>query len=159
MSLYQHTLTGEIREMESVPAHKAELWQAYTPPEVPLSDRRAALWEQIKATRDRLSDEGGYSVTVNGTPKWFHSDGKSKTQQLALVMLGANVPPVQWKTMDGSFVIMSQALAGAIFQAALSMDMALFAHAESLKAQVDAAADPAAVDITAGWPATYGLTA
>ncbi len=32
MSLYKHTLTGEIREMESVPAHKAELWEPYTPP-------------------------------------------------------------------------------------------------------------------------------
>ncbi len=155
MSLYQHALTGEIREMESVPPHKVELWQAYTPPEVPLPDRRAALWEQIKATRDRLSDEGGYSVTVNGTPKWFHSDGKSKTQQLALTMLGANVPSVPWKTMDGSFVTMSQPLAAAIFQAALSMDMALFAHAESLKAQVEASEDPSSIDISTGWPATY----
>lgn len=118
----------------------------------------AAVWEQIKAIRDRLSDEGGYSVTVAGDAKWFHSDGKSKTQQLALVMAGASVPSVPWKTMDGSFVTMSQALAAAIYQAAMQQDMALFAHAEALKAQVYAAQDPASIDITAGWPATYGGT-
>lgn len=121
-----------------------------------LESVRVVLWEQIKRHRDTLSDTGGYAVTVGGVAKWFHSDAKSKTQQLALTMLGASVPAVPWKTMDGSFVTMSQSLAGAIFQAALVMDMALFSHAETLKAAVYAAADPASIDVTAGWPETYG---
>lgn len=143
-------------ELHEAPADVQDGWELVDGYCGPVRTAAAEVWEQIKAIRDRLSDTGGYSVTVDGTPKWFHSDPKSKTQQLALTMLGANVPAVQWKTMDGTFVTMSQSLAGAIFQAAMQMDMALFAHAETLRAQVNAAQDPSSVDINAGWPATYG---
>ena len=110
-----------------------------------------SAWTKIKVIRDAKIQSGGYQAEG----KWFHSDTCSRTQQMALVMMGASVPPIQWKTMDGTFVTMTQALAGAIFQAAAAHDAATFAHAESLKAQVDAAADPATVDITAGWPAVF----
>jgi hypothetical protein len=122
-----------------------------TPDEV-----RANQWQAIKALRDRLSDQGGYRVTVAGVPKWFHSDNKSKIQQLALTMMGASVPPVQWKTMDGRFVTLTQALAGQIFQAAAAQDMALFAAAEAHKAALAQAEDPAAYVFSGGWPATFG---
>jgi hypothetical protein len=126
-----------------------------TPPEV-VDAARARVWEQIKAIRDQLQDEGGYMVSVGGAPKWFHSDVKSRTQQIGLVMMGANVPSVQWKTMDGSFVTMSPSLASAVFQAAATQDMALFSHAESLRAQVNASDAPESIGISAGWPATFG---
>lgn len=116
-----------------------------------LASAQATAWERIKAHRDQLSDTGGYKAGG----KWFHSDGKSKTQQLALVMLGANVPPVAWKTMDGSFVTMSQTIAGQVFQAALTQDMALFAAAEAHKSAMQASADSASYDFSAGWPATF----
>lgn len=34
MSLYRHTVTGEIRDIDpaSIPPHKTSLWEAYTPP-------------------------------------------------------------------------------------------------------------------------------
>lgn len=120
--------------------------------EPPLSARRAAVWEQIKTLRDTLSDTGGYKVSG----KWFHSDAKSKNQQLALFIMGASVPAVQWKTMDGSFVTMSQTLAGAIFQAAAQQDMAIFAAAETHRAAVEASAAPELYDFSGGWPATFG---
>lgn len=116
---------------------------------------KAAKWEAIKAKRDSLSDNGGY--LVDG--KWFHSDGKSKTQQLSLFIMGAGVPAVQWKTMDGSFVAMTQALAAAIFSAAATQDMAIFAAAEQHKAAMEAAPDPSTYDFSAGWPATYQAVA
>lgn len=121
-----------------------------------LAEAQADTWARIKAHRDLLSDNGGYKVVVSGVDKWFHSDGKSKTQQLALVIMGVAVPPVQWKTMDGSFVPMTQALAGAIFQAAATMDMALFAAAEAHRAAMMASARPDLYDFSGGWPATYG---
>ena len=117
---------------------------------------RATMWEAIKARRDALSDKGGYLVTVGGVSKWFHSDGKSKTQQLGLLIAGANVPAVQWKTMDGTFVTMSQAWAAAIFAAAAAQDIAIFAAAEAHKSAMEAAANPAAYDFSGGWPAVYG---
>lgn len=115
------------------------------------SKKRAQLWTEIKAIRDTKIQTGGYQAAG----KWFHSDTFSRTQQMALVMMGASVPQIKWKTMDGSFVTMTPALAGAIFQAAAAHDAATFAHAEALRAQVEAATDPSTIDIHAGWPATF----
>lgn len=104
---------------------------------------------RIKADRDRRR--------VAGCPVGahiFHSDDSSRVQQIGLVMLGANIPAgLKWKTVGGSLVDMTPTLAGQIFGAQAARDAALFAHAEGLIASVQAAADPAAVDITAGWPA------
>lgn len=122
------------------------------PPLRNLPLERAQLWEQIKTIRDRRTREGGYQAGGY----WFHSDEFSRIQQLGLVMLGLNMPQgLQWKTMSGAFVTMTPSLASAIFAAAAAADMATFAHAQALKAQVDAADDPATVAITAGWPAIY----
>lgn len=119
-----------------------------------LAAERAGVWEQIKALRDQRKAAG---VLVGS--KWYHSDDSSRIQQLGLVMMGSSVPAVPWKTMDGSFVTMSQALAMQIFQATAASDMAVFARAEALRAAVDAAADPLAVDIQAGWPPVHGESA
>lgn len=122
-----------------------------------LAAGRAVVWGAIKVHRDKLSEQGGYLVTVGGVSKWFHSDSKSKTQQLGLLISGASVPPVPWKTMDGSFVTMSQAWAAAIFAAAAAQDIAIFAAAETHRAAMMAADDPLAYDWrSTGWPTVYG---
>lgn len=121
-----------------------------------LTATKAWMWERIKQRRDFLSDFGGYSVVVDGVPKWFHSDQKSKTQQLSLVVAGASVPPVEWKTMDGTFVTMTPALATKIFMAAFMQETSLFASAEAHKAAMEVLTDPTGYDFTSGWPTTYG---
>lgn len=109
-------------------------------------------WDEIKAERDRRTDQGGYKV---GT-KWFHSDQKSRSQQLGLVLLGASIPAnLQWKTMDGSFVTMTQTLAQQVLGAAAASDQAIFAAAETHKAAMEASADPSAYDFSGGWPAAF----
>lgn len=120
-----------------------------------LVERRAAAWERIKAHRDELSNTGGYKVVVGGVDKWFHSDAKSKIQQLGLVLAGAAVPAVQWKTMDGTFVTMSQALADQIYQAAMTQDSTIYQVAENHRVAMEAAPDPDAYDFSGGWPATF----
>jgi hypothetical protein len=118
-----------------------------------LQAAKDAAWERIKAERDRRKLNGGY--TAGG--KWFHSDTFSRTQQIGLVMLGASIPAnTPWKTMDGSFVTMTQTLAGQVFAAAAAQDMATFHAAELHKAAMEASADPAAYDFSGGWPATFG---
>ncbi len=112
-------------------------------------------WDQIKAERDRRKS-GGVMVSVDGVDKWFHSDDASRIQQIALVMFGAAVPPVQWKTMDGTFVGMTQALANQIFQTAAASDQAIFAKAEEHRIAMEASADPETYDFSTGWPLTYG---
>lgn len=153
MTLQIATSAGQ-RDM--TPAEEAA-WIAQMAADAPtLDDKRATMWERIKAHRERLSDQGGYKVVVNGVDKWFHSDAKSKTQQLGLVIAGAAVPAIQWKTMDGTFITMSQAWAVAIFNAAATRDATIFAVAEAHRVAMMAAADPLAYDFTGGWPAVYG---
>lgn len=126
------------------------------PPEVPISDIKRDAWDEIKGERDRRTEGGGYKVPVDGVDKWFHSDQKSRSQQLGLVLLGAAIPAgLQWKTMDGSFVAMTPALAQQILAAAAASDTAIFAVAEAHRAEMAASADPGTYDYTGGWPQTY----
>lgn len=125
-------------------------------PAVVLAEQRAQVWERIKAHRERLSDQGGYQVTLGEVTKWFHSDLKSKTQQIALVVAGASVPAVPWKTMDGTFVTMSQPWALAIFAAASAQEAAIFATAEAHRTAVMASEAPLSYDWTGDWPTVYG---
>jgi hypothetical protein len=116
-----------------------------------LSDRTQAIVSQIKAERERRTLEGGYPVEG----KWYHSDTVSRTQQLGLVMMGANLPAgIQWKTMDGSFVAMTPALAQKLFAAATVQDTTTFSVAQQAIAQ--ATANPGSFDMAAiPWPAIY----
>lgn len=125
-------------------------------PEQPtLEELKNNKWNAIKELRDNKIQLGGYEVGG----KWFHSDTFSRTQQMGLVMLGASIPAgLQWKTMDGSFVAMTQTLAGQIFGKAALQDTLTFANAEAHRLAVDALNDATAIanyDIAAGWPATY----
>lgn len=108
---------------------------------------------EIKAERDRRAQSGGYKVGSN----WFHSDTFSRTQQLGLVMMGSAMPPgIQWKTMSGAFVTMTQQLAAQIFAAAAASDAAIYAAAETHIASMKASADPANYNYSTGWPTVFG---
>ena len=111
---------------------------------------RVAKRAAIKAERDRRKSGG-----VHVGDKWYHSDPDSRIQQLGLVLMGASVPSVPWKTMDGTFATMSQALAGQIFGAVAALDMALFANAEAHTAAMLASGDPAGYDLSTGWPGAF----
>lgn len=135
-----------------------ETWSLITLPQpVPVlpptpEEIKATQWNEIKAERSRRN-RGGYKVDT----KWFHSDADSRIQQLGLVMMGANIPlGLQWKTMDGSFVAMTPALAQQVFTAAAASDQAIYAAAETHKAAMEASADPASYDFSTGWPLTFG---
>ena len=115
-------------------------------------------WESIKEYRTSLVNTGGYKVNN----KWFHSDGFSRSQQTGLVLLGANIPQgLMWKTMDGSFIEMTPALAQGVFHAATLQDIAIFGYAEVLNTAVRALLSEDAIntfDILQGWPETYKST-
>jgi len=110
------------------------------------------VWAEIQVIRAARS-AGGIRVGAN----WFHSDATSRIQQLALVMFGQSMPQgIMWKTMGGTFVGMTPALAGQIFQAAAASDMAIFAIAEQKRAAMLLMADPGEYDVNSGWPLSYG---
>lgn len=117
-----------------------------------LASRQAARWDAIKVERDRRK-EGGTKVGA----AWFHSDSDSRIQQLGLVIMGAGIPAgLQWKTLDGSFVTMTQALAGQIFGATAASDQAIFGKAEQHRAAMTASAAPEQYDVLSGWPKIFG---
>ena len=127
----------------------------------------AAKWEAIKAERDRRTEQGGYKV---GT-KWFHSDQKSRSQQLGLarkadrieasggdldaVMHDVDGNLIAWKTMGGEFVALTARLAQQIASSAEASDISIHKAAEIHKAAMEASADPSAYDFSGGWPATF----
>ena len=116
------------------------------------SNIKLKLWYKVKDERDRRTQQGGYKV---GT-KWYHSDTFSRSQQLGLVLMGAGIPQgLMWKTMDGSFIEMTQAVASDVLTGAGIQDSATFAYAESLKAQVEASPDPESIVISSGWPLCF----
>lgn len=112
----------------------------------------AEAWRGIKTERDSRK-AGGVKVGA----KWFHSDDASRIQQLALVMMGASLPAgLQWKTMDGSFITMTPALAQQVFTAQAASDQAIFTVAEQHRVAMEASADPASYDYSTGWPKIFG---
>lgn len=154
---YRYTQQGNVERTEGgSDAHNLKLKAA-----------RDEAWERIKAHRERLSDFGGYQVGG----KWFHSDLKSKIQQVRLASkaeavqaqggnMNAPLPgpsggPLLWKTMGGAFIPMSATLALQVAAAAEAMEMALFARAEQHRAGMLAASDPLAYDFSGGWPETF----
>lgn len=118
--------------------------------EANLAALKASKVTAIKAERDRRKFNG-----VLVSTKWIHTDTYSRTQWMGMVMMGAGIPAIEWTTMDNTSITTSQALAGAVFQATATLDATLFAYAKSLIDTVNASSDPAGVDITTGWPATF----
>lgn len=107
-------------------------------------------WREIQAERDRRKYNG-----VKVGDFWFHTDDGSRIQQIALLLLGASLPPVQWKTLGGTFVTMTPTLANQIFQATTVSDITIFSVAEQHKRAMYQSNDPSNYDFSQGWPETY----
>jgi len=114
---------------------------------------RKAMWKEIQEKRD-FRKGAGIKIGAN----WFHSDDTSRIQQLALTMMGANMPAgIMWKTMQGTFVQMTPQLAGQIFQTIAASDQAVYARAEYHRQHMilDDPLHPENYDYSGGWPMIY----
>lgn len=135
-------------------------WEVYPLPAEEVAANQAAAteaaWERIKAERDRRKFAG-----VKVGDHWFHSDGSSRIQQLALVMMGNAIPAgLMWKTLTLTpppvFVEMTPALASSIFQVTAAQDTAIFAAAEAHRVAMEASDTPHSYDCSGGWPVSIG---
>ena len=115
--------------------------------------KQEAKWEEIRTERERITWNG---VWIPSVSKWIHTDTFSRTQWMAMVMMGANLPAINWKTMDGTFVTTTPALAGAVFQAVATADTTIFGIAEYHRQQMLASATPSTYDFSGLWPQTFG---
>lgn len=115
---------------------------------------RDKVWLLTQEERSKRQSGGVFIQSVN---KWFHSDQPSRIQQLGLVMMGVNMPPnINWKTMDGSFIIMTPSLALSIFNAAATLDMTAFGVAEQHRVNIYQSLTPDTYNYSGFWPATFG---
>jgi hypothetical protein len=132
-----------------------------TPDEVgenPLSLAQKAVWESIKVERDRKKHAG---VKVGNY--WFHSDPNSRTQQIALTIIGTNVPAgLMWKTLSpegGLFepveVEMTPTLVQQIFLATMIHDNMFYRAAEVHRANMLILDDPYLYDYSVNWPLCF----
>ncbi len=134
-------------------------------PPQPIADRRAAVWERVKAERTRRQNGG---VQVSG--HWFQTDQTSRIQLMRLDMkataalagggtstdvLTVAAQPLQWKTWENGLVPMTVSLAQGIAQAVEVLDALAFGRGEVLRQQIEASSDPEAINITTGWPAIF----
>ena len=127
-----------------------------------ISEVHSQKWEQIKAERLARNDGG---VLVDGY--WFHTDGYSRIQHLGLKdevkdtegldtdTLSIDGETVLWKTMSGEFVPMTRKRVKDIVAAVKVLDKRLFKAAEVHRVTMEASADPAVYDYSAGWPSRY----
>ena len=132
-----------------------------------LQQQQHTAWQAIKAHRDKIK-AGGVLVSVAGTAsdgaggagveKWYHTNPDSRFQFLALINMAAtnSIPDnLQWKTMDGSFVTMTAAIAQKVFTATATLDITAFTAAEQHRATMLASETPAEYDHSSGWPTTH----
>lgn len=143
------------------PEYEAWLAAGNVPQPLPaVAPSREALladqWSAIKERR-RQCTNGGVAVDVAGEDRWFHTDADSRIQWLDLLadVRDGTLEPTLWKSMSGVFVPLTDDIVLAYRAALKAKERAAFVRAETLRAAVNAAADPREIDITAGWPASY----
>jgi len=160
MQLIKTLTTPNGQELVNVPASLDMLLelgfdakQAQTLLLPPLDDVKAAKTAAIRKHRDALTED---HIVIDG--KHYHSDPKSRIQQMGLARLAAtnDIPPgLQWMTKNAGLVTMTNAIALQFEPVTLAHDMALFAAAQAHIDAVEALDTVQAVqdyDFSGGWP-------
>lgn len=148
---------------ETAPVDGVQQWEVYPLPAEEVAANQAAAiksaWERIKAERDRRKFVG-----VKVGTDWFHCDTDSRGQWERMVnrvntqglvdSAGYTIggQPVPWKTMTGSFVILTAGKIRAVVDAVELQEAAIFAAAETHRIAMEASSSPQDYDCTGGWP-------
>lgn len=116
-------------------------------------------WERIKHERDRRKFAG-----VKVGTDWFHCDTDSRGQWERMVnrvntqglvdSAGYTIggQPVPWKTMTGSFVILTAGKIRAVVDAVELQEAMIFGRAEMHRVAMEASSTPESYDFSTGWP-------
>lgn len=136
------------------------------PPEPPtIEARRAAVWDRVKSERSRR-EYGG----VQAAGHWFQTDMESQIKHQSNLIDAKEIlagggttadvmtiggQPVGWKTFDNGIVPMTVGLALAIAGAIKIQTALSYARGQVLYAEIMAAENPEAIDITTGWPTVF----
>ncbi|MGQ0286799.1 DUF4376 domain-containing protein [Pasteurellaceae bacterium 22721_9_1] len=149
-------INGIIVEQSPRPSsyHKLQngIWVISDEHQVQLkAEQQTQVWEQIKQKRHDNLRGGCYVKSVD---KWFHTNDESRQQYIFMRTLD-QLPPIQWKTMDNSFVTLTKALLDELSMQMLLNEQADFTNAERHKALMEQADTPLDYDFSTGWSAVY----
>ncbi len=123
------------------------------------------LWQAIKAKRDSRKSAG-----VQVGAYWFHTNADSRIQQLGLKDQARDVlaaggttamvlqklgQDILWQTLGGASTPMTVQLSFEVVAAVGDLDALCHYVTLQHNAAMEASADPAAYDISTGWPATF----
>ena len=119
------------------------------------AEQQEEMWERIK---DKRYDNLRHGVYAKSVGKWFQTDDATRLQYLALALesvTGGFKKPINWKTMDNSFLMLTPELLREIMQAMHDDEQADFINAEKHKAAMLKAEHPLEYDYSGGWTANY----
>ena len=119
------------------------------------AEQQDEMWERIKAKR---YDNLRHGVYIKSVGKWFQTDDATRLQYLALALesvTGGFKKPINWKTMDNSFLMLTPELLREIMQTMHDDEEADFINAEKHKAAMLKAENPLEYDYSDGWTANF----
>lgn len=117
-----------------------------------LENSRQTIWDKIK---DRRSDQAYTGIRIDND--WFHTDEES-LRNYQLCWVRSELPefnPPHWKTMSGSFTIMTKELLEKIIAKAYDKGQHDFKIAEMHRQALWKSNDPLNYDFSTGWSETY----
>lgn len=125
-------------------------WVADEPEPVVIEELQATVWELIKVRRLQAVTSGVYVESVD---KWFHTDEVSVTSYSTIAGMIAldNYEPVQWKTMDNTWLLLTESLFKELQTAMSVKTNANYTVAEMHKAAMLKATNPLEYDYSEGW--------
>lgn len=117
-------------------------------------------WYEIEEERDRRDAESGVQVEVEGVQYWFHTDIKSLVKYLGLDKLASvgklpDFPPIPWRTMNKTYVVMNGPIVTAIIEGIALRALQIFQVADEHRYDMMESADPANYDYSTGWPVRF----
>ena len=119
------------------------------------AEQQDEMWERIK---DKRYDNLRHGVYAKSVGKWFQTDDATRLQYLALALesvTGGFKKPINWKTMDNSFLMLTPELLREIMQTMHDDEEADFINAEKHKAAMLKAEHPLEYDYSDGWTPNY----
>lgn len=119
------------------------------------AEQQDEMWERIKQKR---YDNLRHGVYIKSVGKWFQTDDATRLQYLALALesvTGGFKKPINWKTMDNSFLMLTPELLREIMQTMHDDEEADFINAEKHKAAMLKAENPLKYDYSDGWTANF----
>ena len=125
-------------------------WVADEPEAEPIEVMQDTMWERIKSKRLQAVTSGVYVESVD---KWFHTDEVSVMQYSSIAGMIAlnNYEPIQWKVMDNTWLLLTEALFKELQTSMSAKTNANYAVAEHHKAAMLLSENPLEYDYTTNW--------